>query len=75
MIEQVAWNKSSLLWKNILQNAQTFYNYLQWILKQKAFAKVIENAKRRSLDRETWGSIRRGGGAQALKVRFAELLD
>ncbi len=49
MIKQVAWNRSSLLLKNILEKAQT----LQWILKQRVFTKVIKDAKLGGLGGET----------------------
>ncbi len=49
MTKQVAWNRSSLLLKNILENAQT----LQWILKQSVFTKVIKDAELGGLGGET----------------------
>ncbi len=48
MIEQVAKNKSSLIMKIILH-----YGYVQWILKQIVFTKVIKNAKLGGLGGET----------------------
>ncbi len=50
MIEQVAWNESSLLLKN--KNQNTHHNHLQAILKQKLLTKVIKNVKLESLDKE-----------------------
>ncbi len=52
MIEQVASNKSSLLLKNIFFKIHKHYNYLQSIIKQKLFTKVIKNAKMEGLGRE-----------------------
>ncbi len=47
-ITEVASNKSSLLLKIIYTNTHTFH-YLQWILKEKLFTKVIKNAMRQDL--------------------------
>jgi len=43
MTEQIAWNESSLLLKNILQNTQTLQQSAMNI-KQKVFTKVIKKA-------------------------------
>ncbi len=61
MIEQVAWNKSSLLLKTQLQKKHKHYNYLQRILKQKVFTKVIKNAKFEGLGAETYRSYQKKG--------------
>jgi hypothetical protein len=52
MIKQVAWNKLSLLLRNILQNAQTLQLF-KFILKQEVFRKSIENAELKGLGEET----------------------
>ncbi len=41
----------------------------------KVFAKAIKNAKLEGLGRENYRSIKKGSGAQAPKMRVAELLD
>ncbi len=48
MIKQVTWNESSLLMKIILR-AHKYYNFLQLVLKQKLFTKVIKNAEQAGL--------------------------
>ncbi len=53
MIEQGVQNKSNLLLKNIFSRARKHYNYLQGILKEKEFRKVILNAKLVGLGRVT----------------------
>ncbi len=48
MLEEVAWNKSSLLLKIILRSRQTLHS-IKSILKQKLFTKVIKNPKQTGL--------------------------
>jgi hypothetical protein len=51
-IKQVAWNKSSLLLRNNLQNTQTAEQFTMNI-KTESINKVIQNAKLGGLGRET----------------------
>ncbi len=51
-MEQVAWNKSSLLLKNILQNTQTLQLFTL-NFKAESIIKVIKNAKPVGLGMET----------------------
>ncbi len=55
MTGQAAWNKTSLLLKNILQNTRTLQLFTMNI-KQKVLTKVIKNAKLEGLGRETYWS-------------------
>jgi hypothetical protein len=70
MREQVAWNKSSLIKKNILQKTQTLQPFtinikIESILKSYWSTRLVAE--------EPGGSLRGGGKAQALKVRVAEV--
>ncbi len=51
--EQVVWNKSSINTEDTNVKHCKHYDFLQWILKQKLFTKVIENAKLEGLGAET----------------------
>ncbi len=63
-------NKSSLLLKNILQNAKTL-QLLTMNIKTESIYKVIKMPSWKAWG-DTYSFIKRGGGAQALKVRVAE---
>ncbi len=71
MIKQVVGNKSSLLLKNILQNAQTLELFTVNI-KTESIQKVIKNANLVAQLEEHGGSFRGGGEAHLLNVKVAE---
>jgi hypothetical protein len=68
MTGKAAWNKSSLLLNNILQNTQTLQLFTMNI-KQKVFTKVIKNVKLEDLGRETYWSLKEVGSTSA-KLRL-----
>jgi hypothetical protein len=74
MVDQFAWNKPSLLLKNILQNTQSLQVFAMNIKTESIYKKVIRNA---SLIERLRCLLKKegGGGARAPIVRFAELLD
>jgi hypothetical protein len=65
IIEQVPWNKSSLLPKNILQNTQTLKLFTR-ILKQKVFTKVNKMPSSVAWVQKPSGLIKMREEAQAL---------
>jgi hypothetical protein len=50
------------------------YNLLQWILKEKLFTKVIQNAKQQALHWKILNLSIRGGGAQRFGSKREDLL-
>jgi len=72
VIDQVAWNESSLILNNILQNTQTLQLFTNDI-KTESIIKSHSNAKLVAWVEEPKGSIKRRVKAQAVNVRVAEV--
>jgi hypothetical protein len=66
MIEQVAWNKTSLLLKNILLNTHKHYTYLQSILSRNYLQSYYKMPSRYAWV-ERSKDLLKEGGAQALE--------
>ncbi len=70
MTEKVAWNKSSLLLRNILQKTQTFQLFTMNIKLESIYISFLTMPNWKAWVERPSGLIKRGHRAQALKVRF-----